>query len=296
MKKLKIEYENDGKKLSTYLTNIFPELNINTFYKALRKKDIKINGKRINDNVVVHYNDDIEVYISDDLLFNNQNNLKIDKIYEDNNIVVFNKPVGLEVVGTFSLTSIMKKQYNFLEPCHRIDRNTIGLVLFAKNQESLNILIDKFKNLEIEKHYIACCYGKAKNSDSLEAYLFKDSKKSIVYISDEPKKHYSKIQTSYELIDYNSTKNISLLDVTLHTGKTHQIRAHLAHCSLPIIGDGKYGSYELNKKFKVTTQLLCSYSLQFKFKSNSGILNYLDGTKIILEKIPFTEYLERKKI
>lgn len=291
MKTLIVDYKDDGKKLSTYLTSVFPNLNVNNVYKALRKKDIRINGRRISENEIIHFDDEIVVYITDDILNGTKNNIDIPTVYEDDNIVIFNKPVNLEVVGINSLTSIMKNKYSYLEPCHRIDRNTIGLVLFAKNKEAQEILLDKFKNFEIDKHYIACCYGIAKPSADLNAYLFKDSKKSLVYISDEPKKGYTKISTSYKLIDVNKDKKLSLLDVTLHTGKTHQIRAHLAHSSLPIVGDGKYGSYEINKRFKVQTQLLCSYSITFDFKSDSGILNYLNGTTVKLKKIPFTDKL-----
>ena len=291
MKKLKIDSSNNGKKIITYLSSTFPNLKLNTIYKALRKKDIKINGIRINSNETLYLDDIVEIYITNDLLNGSNKKIDIPIMYEDNNIVVFNKPDNLEVVGSNSLTSIMKEKYSYLEPCHRIDRNTSGLVLFAKNEESLNILLDKFKNLEIEKHYIALCYGIAKPSANLTGYLFKDSKKSLVYISKDYKKHYVKIQTSYKLIDCNKEKNISLLDVTLHTGKTHQIRAHLAFSSLPIIGDGKYGSYELNKRFKVEHQLLSSYSITFKFNTDSGILNYLKDTKISLKKIPFKEFL-----
>ena len=155
----------------------------------------------------------------------------------------------------------------------------------------LKILLDKFKNKEIEKHYICCSYGiPQKNSDSVNGYLFKDSKKSIVYISDSFKKGYSKIKTSYNLIKSNPSKKLCLLDVTLHTGKTHQIRAHLSHIGLPILGDGKYGSYEINKRFNVNTQLLCSYSLTFKFTTPSGMLDYLNGKIIKLPNIPFTKY------
>ena len=207
-------------------------------------------------------------------------------------VVVFNKPVGLEVDGKSSLTEIEEKKYSFLKPGHRIDLNTCGLVLFAKNREALEILETKFKNEEIEKHYIALCYGFAKQSCNLESYLFKDSKKSLVYISDSMQKGYVKIKTSYKLINFNKDKKLSLLDVNLHTGRTHQIRAHLAHCGLPILGDGKYGSYEINKKFKVYTQCLESYSLKFSFNNESGILNYLSGKEIKLKKIPYTSFLK----
>lgn len=293
LRTLHIENKDNGKKLITFLTNSFPSLSLNYVYKALRKKDIKLNGKRISDNIVLHTSDILEIYITDEVLFGTEN-LTIPSIYEDDNIVVFNKPSNLEVTGENSLTSIMKMKYEFLEPCHRIDRNTLGLVLFAKNSESLNILLNKFKINEIEKHYIACTYGKIlKNSDTINSYLFKDRKKALVYISDKPKKAYIPIKTSYTVLKKHNM--VSLLDVTLHTGKTHQIRAQLSHIGLPIIGDGKYGSYEINKKFNVSTQLLCSYSLKFDFKSDSGKLNYLSGKTICLNNLPFTKYLGDKK-
>lgn len=277
MKKLVVNKKYDNKKLDKFLKDNISTLSNNLFYKTLRKKDIKINGKRVSENVTVFENDEILVYISDDLL---ENKLNLDIIYEDNNILLINKPSNIEVTGQDSLTEVVHKLYSSCEfkpmPCHRLDRNTSGLILFAKNTQALEILLDKFKHHEIEKHYLTLVYGiPQKKNERLISYLFKDSSKSLVYISDAPKKGYQKIITSYSLIE-SFDNDTSLLDVEIETGRTHQIRAHLAHIGLPIIGDGKYGINEINKKFKAKTQKLVSYKLIFKFESDSEILEYLN--------------------
>ena len=276
MKKLVVNKKYDNRKLDKFLKDNILNLSNNLFYKTLRKKDIKINGKRVSENDTVFEGDEIQVYISDNLL---ESNLNLDIVYEDNNILLINKPSNIEVTGVQSLTEVVHKLYSSCEfkpmPCHRLDRNTSGLILFAKNKFALEILLDKFKHHEIEKHYLALVYGvPKKKNEKLISYLFKDSSKSLVYISDVPKKGYQKIITSYSLIE-TFDNNSSLLDVEIETGRTHQIRAHLAHIGLPIIGDGKYGINEINKKFKAKTQKLVSYKLFFKFESDSGILEYL---------------------
>ena len=278
MRSLIVSKKYDGKKLNNFILDSFPNLNKNTLYKALRKKDIKVNGKRISDNITIFENDEIKVFISDDLL---DEKIDFSIIFEDDNILVINKPVNIEVTGENSLTNLLQKKYKFISPCHRIDRNTTGLVLFAKNQVALDVLLEKFKNKEIEKHNLATIYGIPEIKIArLEAYLFKDNKKSLVYISDTPKTGYQKIITSYKVITENKKNNTSILDVKLETGRTHQIRAHLAHIGYPIIGDGKYGINEINKKFGAKTQLLKSNYLKFNFTSPSGILEYLNGFEI----------------
>ncbi|MGN1300593.1 MAG: pseudouridine synthase, partial [Clostridia bacterium] len=190
MKTIIVNKENDGKKLNTILLKEFPSLSVNSIYKALRKKDIRINNIKVNENVTVHKGDSINVYITDDILFGSS--IKFEKVFEDDNIIVVNKPAGVEVTGPQSLSSMLTKMYGFsILPCHRLDRNTSGLTLFAKNQQSQNILFEKFKNHEIEKHYICRVYGIPKEKHKiLTAYLFKDTKKSMVYINDSPKKGY----------------------------------------------------------------------------------------------------------
>lgn len=282
MKSLIVTNNFNGKKLSSFVFYSFPNLAKNTFYKALRQKDIRINGKRINTDCTIYVGDELSIYIADNLLFPSIN---LEIIYEDDNILIVNKPNNIEVVGENSLTSLINTKFssNNIMPCHRLDRNTTGLVLFAKNKEALDILFNKFKNHEIKKFYRALVYGipKVKNA-RLEAFLFKDTKNSIVYISDTFKKGYQKIITSYKVLE-EFPNNTSLLDVEIETGKTHQIRAHLAHIGYPIVGDGKYGINSVNKKLGYKYQQLCSYKLQFCFSSNSGILSYLNNKVIELK-------------
>lgn len=289
MKKLIVNKKYDGKKLNKFLLDNISGMSFSLFSNTLRKKDIKINGKRISKDTSIFDGDEILIYISDDILNSSikNNSINLDIIFEDENILVINKPSNIEVTGNNSLTDLVHTKYcDFLfkpMPCHRIDRNTTGLVLFAKNEESLNILFDKFKNHEIEKHYLALVYGIPDfNFKRCEDYLFKDNKKSMVYISDSYKKGYSKIISLFTVLEKRSD-NTSLLDIQIETGKTHQIRAHLAYLGFPIIGDGKYGKNDINKQFGKKTQMLCSYFLKFNFINDSGILNYLNNTVISLD-------------
>ena len=286
MKKIVVNKKYNEKKLNKLITEQISNINYNTFNKLLRKKDIKINGNRINKDIIVYENDVVEVYYSE----RTENLLsKLEIVYEDKNILIINKPINIEVVGDNSLTTLVHKKYIDCEfkpmPCHRLDRNTTGLVIFAKNSQALEILLQKFKQHEIEKHYLALVYGIPKEDEKrLEAYLFKDKKKSRVYISDTYKKGYEKIITIYKVLERRKD-NTALLDVEIETGKTHQIRAHLAHIGYPIIGDGKYGKNVINKKFNKKYQMLCSYKLIFRFKANSGILNYLKDKVFYIKKI-----------
>ena len=281
MQKLIVEPKFNNKKLSSFLYAHFNGLSSATLHKALRKKDIRINDVRINEDLYVHEFDNVTIYIVDDLLYKT---FDIKTVFEDDNILVVYKPAELEVVDSSfgdSLTTILSKKYSFIKPCHRLDRNTKGLVLFAKNDDTLDILFNKFKSKEIRKFYRCDVVGiMPKKQELLKAYLFKDNKKALVYISDVPKKGYLEILTKYTVISEDIKNNFSTLEVELITGRTHQIRAHLSHIGFPIIGDGKYGINEINKRFGVKFQKLEDYKLVFEFTTDSGLLNYLNGKVI----------------
>lgn len=283
MKKIIVNENFNNKKLSSFFMSSFSDVSISSFYKLLRKKDIRINGRRIHENIVIHTGDEVQVFLPD-----KSGEKYFSIVYEDDNILVVNKPVGTTVTNEEnSLENQLKRGYTFIEPCHRLDRNTSGLVLFAKNSQTLEILLDKFKSHEIEKQYVCIVLGRMpKKEDTLNSFLFKDAKKSTVYVSDNPKKGYLSIITSYKVLNYNKEKDLSILNVHLHTGRTHQIRAHLAHIGHPILGDGKYGINEINKRFKMKTQALCAYSLKFNFKKCCK-LDYLKSKEI---KIDFPDY------
>lgn len=291
MVEFSIDKKYNNKKIHTVLLDTFNGLNSSLIFKALKQKDIKVNNKRISNNINVFTGDIVCVYISDSFLYKTVN---FDIVYEDENIIILNKPKNIEVNNNSNncITYILQQKYTNLEvgfpyPCHRLDRNTSGLIIFAKNKLSLEILNSKFSAKEITKIYKCTVIGILNKKEALlEDYLFKDRKKAIVYISASPKKGYQKIITSYKVLHEDFENNLSILEVKLHTGKTHQIRAHLAFIGHPILGDGKYGNNTINKKFKKKTQELCAYKIYFDFKTDAGILNYLKNKSFDIKMNP----------
>jgi 23S rRNA pseudouridine955/2504/2580 synthase len=206
-----------------------------------------------------------------------------DIIYEDSNIVVPFKPAGAEVTVTdFSarLNDYLKSKNEVAAPCHRLDRNTRGLIIFSKNKIAADGFFRAFRLRLIKKYYLAAVCGRLKNkSANLKAYLYKDTKNSFVKISDLPLAGYTPIQTAY--LVKTQFSDYALVEIDLISGKTHQIRAHMAHIGHPVLGDDKYGDKRLNKKFNKKTQALVAYRLVFNFESGSP-LYYLNKKEITL--------------
>lgn len=295
MKSFTITKNDSGQRVDRLILKTFPKLPKSLMYKEIRKKNIKVNKKRTEPSSVLNEGDVIELYLKDNVLEEKPKHYdflsasrKLDIVYEDENILLLNKKAGLlchpdgnEYVDT--LISRVKRylyekgEWNPEESgtftpslANRIDRNTSGIVIAAKNAEALRLLNEKIKSREIEKYYITAVHGKPKKDcATLTAYLSKDEKKNMVTVSDTEFDGAKKIVTQYKVLE--SRNNISLLEIDLKTGRTHQIRAHLAHIGCPIIDDGKYGDRHGRSR-----QALCSYKLVFHI-GDAGILSYLDG-------------------
>ena len=272
---MKIEYKaTKSDKLISSILEHNKQLNYNQIKTALRKKDVKVNSKRVNADISIKSDDLIEIFLPA------KKPIEIERIFEDENIVVVNKPQGIEVTKKDkAFNSLCLEELVGALACHRIDKNTEGLVILAKNNKVLKEMENGFKTNSIHKNYLTITNGKPKNEAHLFAYLKKDSVKNMVKISEKQTDGAVPIETAYKLLKQKGELN--LLDVELLTGKTHQIRAHLAYMGLNILGDEKYGDKLFNKKYHIKKQCLCAYKLSFGFNQNS-FLNYLNKTEIII--------------
>lgn len=286
MKKIIVDNKNNGLKLSKVIYNHFPNMPKNAIYKLFRLKDIKVNSIRQKEDVIVSKNDIIEIYCSDNILLGLPSH--IDYYYEDDNILVAYKPKGIEChslnsKSTFEYAVKQDKNDDNIKVCHRLDTNTEGLVIFSKNELSHDAILLGFKNNNIHKNYITFVYGSMpKTHDILEGYIIKNKSDGYSKVTSKQLPNSSKVITEYSVLEYMSKLNISILDITLHTGKTHQIRAHMKYLNTPVIGDPKYSTNEINKKFGYKSQLLYAYKYSFEFSKTSP-LAYLNNTLISLD-------------
>ncbi len=300
-------------RFDKFISKTVPSLPQSLMYKYLRTKRIKLNGKKAEISTRLKEGDKVEMYINDEFFVKEESvydfmraSKNLDIIYEDENIILLNKKVGLlchpdnreyvdTLIGRVKRYLYEKGEYNPDEESsftpslvNRIDRNTGGIVIAAKNAVSLRILNKKLKDREIEKYYLCVIHGFLnKKSDILKGYLIKNEDKNIVKIYNKKVDNSKEIRTQYRVLEEKN--NLSLVEVHLLTGRTHQIRAHFAFIGHPLLGDGKYGTNEMNKKYGYKKQFLYSYKLKFNFTTDAGSLNYLNGKTFQVDDVWFKD-------
>ena len=314
MREFTIGKNDAGQRLDRFLGKTLPLLPPALAQKYIRLKRVKVNGKGSKRDVRLQQGDVLQLYINDEFfdqpteenrfLSIFQPNLTV--VYEDENLLLADKRQGLvchadetEKVNTLinhiQAYLYQKREWNprwenAFAPalCNRIDRNTGGIVIAAKNAEALRILNEKIRDHEIEKSYLCVTLGRPKPPEGrIEGFLLKDEGKKQVAFYHRPVPGGKSAVTLYRTLA--SRDGLSLVECRLLTGRTHQIRVSLAEIGCPLLGDGKYGRGDVNRRYGETRQALYSYKLRFAFPTDAGMLNYLRGREFTVEDVPFRE-------
>ena len=314
MRELTIGKNDAGQRLDRFVAKSLPLLPSALLQKYIRLKRIKCNGIRAQRDQRLREGDVLQLYINDeffdkpreDNLFLTLFKPSLTIVYEDENLLLLDKRPGLVVhadetekvntlINHIQAYLYQKREWNpkwenAFTPalCNRIDRNTGGIVIAAKNAETLRIINEKIRDREIDKRYLCITVGAPRPPKGrVQVFLVKDEKKKEVSVRDQPVPGGKTAITTYETLDRRG--ELSLVEVGLETGRTHQIRATFAHMGYPLLGDGKYGRGDVNRRYGETRQALYSYKLTFDFPTDAGLLNYLKGRTFQVEYIPFRE-------
>lgn len=302
MKELIAGKNDSGQRLDRFVAKAVPLLPDSLLQKYIRLKRIKVNGRPAKRDLRLEAGDVLTLYINDEFFEAPREDnawLKISKprldvLYEDENILLADKKPGVlcHSAGKWDYNTLIahiqaylaeKKEWkpreeNAFTPalCNRIDRNTGGIVIAAKNAEALRIMNEKIRDREIEKYYLCVVSGRPKPENGrLENELFKDAVKNRVYVKAKPEPGSRSAVTEYRVL--RSKNELSLVECRLLTGRTHQIRVQMAYAGWPLLGDGKYGRESINRRYHEDGQALYSWKLRFELPTDAGILNYLRG-------------------
>ena len=314
MRELTIGKNDAGQRLDRFVAKSLPLLPSALLQKYIRLKRIKVNGGRAERDYRLKEGDTLQLYINDEFfdkpreenMFLTLFRPSLEIVYEDENLMLLNKRPGLVVhadetekvntlINHIQAYLYQKREWNprwenAFTPalCNRIDRNTGGIVIAAKNAETLRIINEKIRDREIDKRYLCITLGAPKPAEGkIECFLLKDEKKKQVAVYHKPVPGGKTAVTRYRTLEKRG--ELALVEVELLTGRTHQIRASFADLGCPLLGDGKYGRGDVNKRYGETRQALHSYRLTFDFPTDAGLLNYLKGRSFEVETVPFCD-------
>ena len=314
MRELTIGKNDAGQRLDRFVAKSLPLLPPTLLQKYIRLKRIKVNGRGAKRDTRLESGDILQLYINDEFfdkpteenLFLSVFRPQLNLVYEDENLLLVDKRPGMVVhadetekvntlINHIQAYLYQKKEWNpkwenAFAPalCNRIDRNTGGIVIAAKNAETLRIINQKIRDREIDKRYLCITVGAPRPPQGeVSCFLLKDEKKKQVAVYHRPVPGGKTAVTRYRTLETRG--ELSLLEVELLTGRTHQIRATMADLGCPLLGDGKYGDGQVNRRYGETRQALYSYRLTFDFPTDAGLLNYLRGRSFQVDSVPFRE-------